>query len=534
MNNDISLLFPNGIDIDNFSFNSSKFLKDLCLDSLFHYKRNHYMNGYYNFTDKIFRYFTNNKDVIEYRLEIMDDFMSHKEILEAFNEILDNIETIQSILGERSNSNIDLIDEMNSIAIIESYIEIVERFHSTFCQCKAYSKGLTALFNYIEDIFNSEEFVNLKKNVPEMAENITGIKSVTIGVNLYGDLTPIEAGLVSINREKYHSGDIIDRLLRLKTAKDEFTCLAPLTKTPSEFNNNEITAFNSSISTALKKVLSKNIKTWSPVIRHFVYENTQFIVNLYDEILFYFVEMALIDELNQNGINTCRPTIIDDEDIYKITNAYYPLFVNTNAQYKTPNDIIFDKEGGFYVLTGPNRGGKSVYLKTIGICQLLFQLGMYVPADSANMYCVDNIFTHLAEKSAEMNASRFEAECIQLREIFDGVTNKSMVLLDEMFSSTNSCEAEYLAKDILTALCYKGAKGVLVTHIHSLCSLTDEINLSDNCKTKLDNLSIAIDANQSHNFKVVRKRSDGKSYAREIAEKYQITLEKLMKVTLDS
>lgn len=269
-----SLLYPDNPDKYEFKFSNNDFIKDLNINELFRFQNNTYSNGFYYFSDNLFKYFTNNIDVIKYRQEIMDDILSKPEIFELIKNTLENIEVIKTILSENVITSKDLIDEISSISLIELYIQIIDDFHKTLESNKPNSEGLTELFQYVENIYNSHEFTSLKNNIPKMSEKFTSIKSVTIGVNLYGDLTPIEAGLVSINNEKYKSGNIIDRLLKLDIEKDEFTCLAPLTRTPREFNNNEIASFNNSISTAIKKILAKNIKTWSPAINNFFRLNT--------------------------------------------------------------------------------------------------------------------------------------------------------------------------------------------------------------------------------------------------------------------
>ena len=120
-------------------------------------------------------------------------------------------------------------------------------------------------------------------------------------------------------------------------------------------------------------------------------------------------------------------------------------------------------------------------------------------------------------------------ECARLREIFDGASPNSMILLDESLSSTGAYEASYIASEILTGFAVMRCRGIFSTHLHDLAASVPDINERSRERggVALDTLVAGIEEGE-RSFKIYRAKPDGKSYARDIADKYGQTFENLM------
>ena len=183
-----------------------------------------------------------------------------------------------------------------------------------------------------------------------------------------------------------------------------------------------------------------------------------------------------------------------------------------------------------YVLTGPNRGGKSVITCAIGLCQSMLQLGMYLPAKVCEISPADGIFTHFPTGADDtIDKGRLGEECARLGEIFDAVTAHSLVLLDESLSSTGSFEASYIAAEVLAGLAQAGCRCLFSTHLHELAQEIDRINQESakNGGVKIDTLVAGIEEGK-RSFRIIRAKPDGKSYARDIAERYGLTYQNIL------
>ena len=195
------------------------------------------------------------------------------------------------------------------------------------------------------------------------------------------------------------------------------------------------------------------------------------------------------------------------------------------------NDFAFDDNARIYVLTGPNRGGKSVITVAVGAAQALCQLGLPVPAESARISVVDGIYTHFPEGADDtIDKGRLGEECARLKEIFDSVTENSLILLDESLSSTGAFEATYIASEILSGFAVERCRGIFSTHLHDLAASISDINSRslEHGGVLIDTLVAGIEEGR-RSFKIFRAKPDGKSYAKDIADKYGLSFENLIK-----
>ena len=245
----------------------------------------------------------------------------------------------------------------------------------------------------------------------------------------------------------------------------------------------------------------------------------------------------LQQKLAARGCPLCTPTLLPmEERIFRATGLYNPAVALKLAagEEVIPNDIAFDRSPEnalIYVLTGPNRGGKSVITCAIGLCQVMLQLGMYLPAVTCEISPADGIFTHFPTGADDtIDKGRLGEECARLGEIFDAVTPHSLVLLDESLSSTGSYEASYIAAEVLAGLAQAGCRCLFSTHLHELAAEIDRLN-AESARTggvHIDTLVAGIMGEGKRSFRIVRAKPDGKSYARDIAERYGLTYDTIM------
>ena len=165
----------------------------------------------------------------------------------------------------------------------------------------------------------------------------------------------------------------------------------------------------------------------------YVLENTEFLLNLMPEFEFLVKGTNMLRALRKKGCVLSLPEIRPmEERAFSAVGLYNPCVALKIEDEIVANDLVFDENATIYVLSGPNRGGKSVITCAIGLSQAMMQLGMYVPAESAIMSPVDGIYTHFPTGADDtIDKGRLGEECARLRDIFEDVTKDSLVLLDE-------------------------------------------------------------------------------------------------------
>jgi DNA mismatch repair ATPase MutS len=143
------------------------------------------------------------------------------------------------------------------------------------------------------------------------------------------------------------------------------------------------------------------------------------------------------------------------------------------------NDVNADGKD-LVIITGANQGGKSVFLRSIGLAQLMMQSGMFVPAEAFCANICTGLFTHYRrEEDASMTSGKFDEELGRMSEIVDAITPNATVLFNESFAATNEREGSEIARQIVSALLEKKVKIFFVTHLYDFASSFHEKNLEN-------------------------------------------------------
>jgi hypothetical protein len=129
----------------------------------------------------------------------------------------------------------------------------------------------------------------------------------------------------------------------------------------------------------------------------------------------------------------------------------------------------FDADGkSLVVITGANQGGKSTFLRAVGVAQLMMQSGMFVAAESFEGELCSGLITHYKrEEDATLKSGKFDEELVRISEIVEHLAPGTMMLFNESFSATNEREGSEIARQVVSALLEKGIKVFFVTHLHA-------------------------------------------------------------------
>lgn len=212
----------------------------------------------------------------------------------------------------------------------------------------------------------------------------------------------------------------------------------------------------------------------------------------------------------------CRPVLSDEYEM-KIVDGRHPVIEQIAAgRDYVPNDCVFENERNFLLVTGPNMGGKSTYLRQVALIVLMAQIGSYVPAKSAKISLVDRIFTRVgAGDNLAKGESTFMVEMQEAAYILNQATSKSLIILDEIGRGTSTYDGLSIAWAIMEYLHdFVSAKTLFATHYHELIELADRL-------LKAINVSVAVRETEKEGVVFLYKVVDGavdKSYGIEVAK----------------
>lgn len=491
-----------------------------------------------------FVYATDDAEVIRYRLDAVEDLLEHDALRRMLAGLLPELEEMKELLHVERDQPDDTASALTSISEIELYIGLVDRLNTFFERERlaVRSAGFRSLMAEVGRVASDESYCRLKAEYAKLSDSIRDIRSITIGVNLDEQFRPGEAGIVAINTERFRSGHLIDKLLRIDFGDDRFHCLAPLQVVGRGLSQEQQFGFRAAVNSSLNELFRSSIKSWRPVVRHYVRAHTKPFARLAEELRFLLGGAAMIRQLIAAGMPVCRPEARPKEErAFEVEGLYHPALVldreragALQANRVVRNSLRFDSDGMLYVLTGPNQGGKTVFVQSVGLAQLLFQLGLYVPASSAALSPVERIHLHFPEESERGTTGRFGDECRRLSDICGRINAYSLLLMDETFSGTSASEAVYIAEQVMLGLAAARCRVLFSTHLHELAGEVDELNRRAEAGAgKIDTLVAEMDEEQpesgSRSYVIRRARPTGASYARDIAAKYGLTYENLMR-----
>ena len=477
-------------------------------------------------------YFTSDTETIKYRQATFEDIFAYPElckVLKSMLPFLGDIMELRNLSADSESAGDSYLYGISEAEIYNSLIELLRDELLPYSD-KVKSPALTALCKRIDVLANSDYYRILSEKLTELSNRVRDIKSVTIGVNLDSLLQPTSAGVVSVNGEPFKSGDFFEKIMRLDFKKDEMTCIATLNPVSKNQNENRKTAMINAFNSAIAEVYKSSMKEWRRACKQYVFENTDFLIKIAPEIEFITKASELVWNLKERGCTMCMPEVRPAaEKAFSAKGLCNPLITLKTSGDIIPNDFAFDSDGMIYVITGPNRGGKSVITCAVGHAFAMAQLGLPVCAENLVISPCDKILTHFpGDASDTIDKGRLGEECARLDSIFDNITEHSLVLLDESLSSTGSYEASYIASEVLSGFSIARCRVVFSTHLHDLAASIDKIN--ENCENmggvKIDSLVAEVKEGK-RSFKITRKKPDGKSYAADIAEKYGLSFDRI-------
>jgi DNA mismatch repair ATPase MutS len=177
------------------------------------------------------------------------------------------------------------------------------------------------------------------------------------------------------------------------------------------------------------------------------------------ELAFYIGCLNLHARLAQNGEPISFPVPVASTERRHSFTGLYDVCLSLNLQKRIVGNAVNANNKDLVIITGANQGGKSTFLRSIGLSQLMMQSGMFVPAESFSSNVCDGLFTHYKrEEDAAMKSGKLDEELSRMSDIIDNMTSSTMILFNESFAATNEREGSEIAMQITSALLEKRIK----------------------------------------------------------------------------
>ena len=187
------------------------------------------------------------------------------------------------------------------------------------------------------------------------------------------------------------------------------------------------------------------------------------------ELGFYLGCLNLHALLTRKDEPTCFPEPLSAGSLGLFAKGLYDAALTLHVENRVVgNDVNADGKS-LVMITGANQGGKSTFLRSVGLAQLMMQSGMFVPAQSFRASVSAGVFTHYKrEEDASMESGKLDEELARMSEIADLIAPGSLLLCNESFAATNEREGSEIARQVVRAMIEAGVKVLFVTHLYDL------------------------------------------------------------------
>jgi len=475
--------------------------------------------------------------VISYRQAVVADLLEDDNLRGRLTKLLPSL----AALGERRDRDLGKLAPFVQVAArageLELHVTTAMQLLDALEHGALRSQGLQALRAYLREVTSATDFHALQEELPALRRRLDQAQSFTIGVNLTGELVPESAALMSVSADRVEGrGTVLDRLFG---SEGSGRGMAPLRLGDAASAGTP----ENRLYRDLQKLLQEIAAPVAEALQRYIAMNAHGLSPLEPELAFLLNGVALLTRLRDAGLPICRPEVAPlHERVAMLTDAYnvtlaLQIYRRTAPPPNHPGGIITnpvsfdDDQARIWILTGPNRGGKTTYVRAVGLAHVLFQAGLYVPASSARMSPVDAIHTHFPVPEAGLlGMGRLDEEAKRLAKIIDAATPHSLILLNEVLAGTSAVEGLGLATDAVRGLRLLGARAIYTTHLHELAFNVEQINASTPGRAKVGSLIADVEtpdgvvrSGHRRTFRILPGQPRGISYASEIAEQHGIS-----------
>lgn len=198
---------------------------------------------------------------------------------------------------------------------------------------------------------------------------------------------------------------------------------------------------------------------------------TNFFKALRVELGFYVGAINLHEQLSAKGEPTCMPDPHPSGSLVRSAEGLYDACLSLRIEQRVQGNDVSADGRPLIIVTGANQGGKSTFLRSVGLAQVMMQAGMFVAADHYAADVAFGVFTHYKrEEDATMVSGKFDEELARMGHLTAAVTSGALLLCNESFAATNEREGSEIAGEVIRAMTDTGNSVVFVTHLYELAS----------------------------------------------------------------
>lgn len=446
---------------------------------------------------------------IRYRHEVFRDLADTK-LLDDIGQFTRGMRDVRALSKLSSKLHDRFHKEMWFVHAIEIYCEAVQKFAADLAGALLKSSGLLAFRKYLAGYVESADFIVLYDEAKSIAGALSEIKYSILIRN--GSFT-----VQNFHDEADYGAEVEATFEKFKQgAVDEY--LAKFNNVPEDMNHIE--------AKVLEFVARLNPEPFSRLLNYCA-GHREFLdraIATFDrEIQFYVSYLDQVAKLERAGLQFCLPELSNrtkSVHCYDGFDVALALKLTGESKQVVCNSFHLKGKERVIVVSGPNQGGKTTFARMFAQLHYLASLGCPVPGRTAKLFLFDQLFTHFErEEKVENPRGKLEDDLVRIRSILERATSRSVIVLNEVFTSTTIKDEAFLSQKIMERIVDLDILGVWVTFVDELSTFGPQT---------VSMVSTVIpDQPALRTFRIERRRADGLAHAMAIAQKYGLTYERI-------
>jgi DNA mismatch repair ATPase MutS len=420
----------------------------------------------------------NDLDTIRYRQDILHDALRNAAVVRQMYSLATEAmeRERKSWWGYFRSPGLIL---SRSVDVLQIFVDVLKRLRSLADEHAAsfQSEGFTALFAMLKQELGDDYFTRAQDHLSRL--------------KFRGGV------LISAELAQGHKG--VREVLRMPPAPRRRWFERFFSQGPPEYTFH-LHPRDEAGGRALSELRDRGINLVANALAQSTDHINNFFAMLRAELAFSIGCVNLHEQLAKKGEPTCFPLPIAAGHRRHAFRGLYDVCLSLSLDRRVVGNDVNADHKDLAIITGANRGGKSTFLRSIGLAQLMMQCGMFAPAESFSANVASGLFTHYKrEEDPTMKGGKFDEELSRMSEIADHVTPNALLLFNESFAATNEREGSEIARQIVTALREKHMKVFFVTHLYELAR-----RFCDSGEEKAIFLRAERQPDRSRTFKLIR------------------------------
>jgi DNA mismatch repair protein MutS len=445
-------------------------------------------------------------DAIAYRHEVMRD-LENESLRQRINVFAAEMRDVREHIGRAANAHYAEQRQGWFLDAVDLYCIALQSLSDALDTPDLRSRGFRGLRDYLAGYLHSLSFVLLESEAKRLKADLAKIE---YDVLIKGTSFTVR----SYQGETDYSADVEETFAKFKQN--------PVKDYKVKFSNNlEINHIEATILEFVAKLHAEVFES----LRAFCEARADFIdhaIAFFDrEVQFYLAYLDYIAILRRAGLPFCYPEVSGSSKEVFVRDGFDVALARKLASQNGSvvcNDFHLQGRERILVVSGPNQGGKTTFARMFGQLHYLASLGFPVPGRKAKLFLFDHLFTHFErEERVEDLRGKLEDDLMRIHAIFRQATSRSIIVMNEIFTSTTIVDETLLSKKIMAWLVELGGLGVWVTFVDELAAFGPQ-TVSMTSTVVAENPAL-------RTFRLVRRPADGLAYAMAIAQKYRLTYE---------